>query len=124
MKLKTQQQGQLAENLACDYLQQQGLNLIERNYHCRAGEIDLIMQHADSIVFVEVRYRSNKNFGSGADSVDFRKQKKLITTAEHYLQKNHARAQQPARFDVVSISRDNEQTPINWIQDAFQASAG
>ena len=117
-----QQTGQAAESKACDHLQQHGLQLIERNYHCRQGEIDLIMRDGNYTVFVEVRYRRNSGFGSAAESVDQRKQRKIISTASHYLQQHSKLAQQPARFDVVSISPQGKETNIDWIQDAFQVT--
>jgi len=117
-----QQTGQAAESKACDHLQQHGLQLIERNYHCRQGEIDLIMSDGSCTVFVEVRYRRNSGFGSAAESVDQRKQRKIINTASHYLQQHSKLAQQPARFDVVSMSPQGNDTHIDWIQDAFQVT--
>lgn len=117
-----QQTGQAAETAACDHLQQHGLQLIERNYHCRQGEIDLIMRDGNYTVFVEVRFRRNSGFGSAAESVDHRKQKKIITTASHYLQQHSKLAQQPARFDVVSMSPQGNDTDIDWIRDAFQVT--
>lgn len=117
-----QQAGQAAENRACDHLQQHGLQIIERNYLCRQGEIDLIMRDGDYTVFIEVRYRRNSGFGSAAESVDQRKQRKIINTASHYLQQHSKLAQQPARFDVVSISPLGKETHIDWIQDAFQVT--
>ena len=78
--------GQAYETKACLYLQQRGLTLLQRNYRSRHGEIDLIMQEADSLVFVEVRYRRSNRFGSGAESVSYHKQARLIATAAHYLQ--------------------------------------
>lgn len=117
-----QQTGQTAETLACDHLQKHGLQLIERNYHCRQGEIDLIMRDGNYTVFVEVRYRRNSSFGSAAESVDYRKQKKIISTASRYLQQHNKLAQQPARFDVVSMSAQGNDTNIDWIQDAFQVT--
>ncbi len=117
-----QKTGQAAEAKACDHLQKHGLQLIECNYHCRQGEIDLIMRHGNYTVFVEVRYRSNSGFGSAAESVDYRKQKKIISTASHYLQQHHKLAQQPARFDVVSMTPQGSDINIDWIQDAFQVT--
>jgi len=112
--------GENAEKQACDYLRQQGLELLERNYRCRQGEIDLIMRDGAYTVFVEVRYRRNTGFGSGAETVDSRKQQKLITTASLYLQQHRRLAQQPARFDVVSMSQQTDIAQIEWIRDAFQ----
>lgn len=111
--------GDDAERLACGYLQQQGLKLIERNYHTRRGEVDLIMQHDVTLVFIEVRLRSNQRFGSAAESITSRKQGRIISAAQYYLQ------QQPTalacRFDVVTI---NGETPpsIEWIPNAFQTA--
>jgi len=115
------QAGQAAEALARHHLEQQGLKLIETNYRCRAGEIDLVMEDRGVIVFVEVRLRNNPAFGSGAESVDRRKQGKLTATAQHYLQRHPRWAERPARFDVVAIGRQGSQHKIEWITDAFQA---
>ena len=117
--------GQAAEDFACHYLQDQGLLLIERNYRCKRGEIDLVMRDASSVVFVEVRYRRNIRFGSGAESVNRHKQAKLIATALHYLQSNKAAAKSPARFDVISITLQGvpgHAAEIQWIKNAFDAS--
>jgi putative endonuclease len=116
-------QGLLAEDFACRFLEQRGLRLLARNYHCRRGEIDLIMKDSDCIVFVEVRYRGNPRFGSAAESVDIRKQARLIAAAQHYLHKHQQVADTPCRFDVVSImpSSHTANQPLQWIQDAFHA---
>ena len=111
--------GQQAEQWASEYLQQQGLQLVTTNYHCRRGEIDLIMHDHDTLVFVEVRYRKTSTFGSALESVDHRKQKKLIVTAEHYLQKNTASFSH-YRFDVIAISPEQSHPNITWVKDAFQ----
>lgn len=110
--------GRRAEDLACRYLERQGLRLLERNYRCARGEIDLIMQHGESLVFVEVRYRRSNTFGSGAESVDQRKQFRLIETALHYIQKRNA-AGRPSRFDVISVSPGTPEDNIDWIPNAF-----
>lgn len=112
------QKGQLAEQLACNYLQQQGLRLIERNYYCRLGEIDLIMQHRKSLVFVEVRYRKNNLFGGAVESITTKKQHKLQKTALHYMQQHQTR--QSTRFDVVAITGQGPEQILEWIQNVFQ----
>lgn len=109
--------GQAAEHLACKFLQQQGLQLIEKNYHCRQGEIDLVMQHGNSLVFIEVRQRSDAHFGGALASVTTKKQEKLRLTALHYLQ--HRAPNANARFDVVAIQGADTQQQIEWIRDAF-----
>jgi len=112
--------GQYAEQLACDYLQQHKLKLITKNYHCRRGEIDLIMQdEEDTMIFVEVRYRKSTKFGSALESVNQQKQQKIIFTATHYLsQQSHSFSNY--RFDVVAITPTINRPEITWIKDAFQ----
>ncbi|MGB5339678.1 MAG: YraN family protein [Gammaproteobacteria bacterium] len=123
MSMNTTRRGKDAETRAWHYLQARGLQLLQRNYRCRRGEIDLVLQDKDSLVFVEVRYRRRPDFGTAAESVDRRKQAKIIACARHYLQTFPATARLPCRFDVVSISGDAEagrQAPgIEWIQNAF-----
>lgn len=109
--------GKKAEDIACSFLQRNGLVLIERNYHCRYGEIDLIMQDTDTLVFVEVRYRKIATFGSAIETVDSHKQRKIIFTANYYLQKHPGN--QPIRFDVVTLAPQHEP---DWIINAFMDS--
>jgi putative endonuclease len=112
--------GQHYENQACTFLQQQGLRLIKRNFACRLGEIDLIMQEKKSLVFVEVRYRRSHSFGDGIESIEYRKCKKLIRTAEYYLQQNRLTEKIPCRFDVIGITHVSSDNSLTWIKDAFQ----
>jgi putative endonuclease len=116
-------QGEEAEAACCDYLKSQGLKLVNKNFSCRQGEIDIIMLDKKILVFVEVRFRKNNNFGGGLESITPAKQLKLRKTAELYLQQNNQ--YQNARFDVVSMSKNN-QTMVNgqqyifeWITNAF-----
>ena len=117
------QRGQTAEVIACRYLLAQGLVLLERNYYCRWGEIDLIMRDGKTVVFVEVRYRSNRCFTTAAESIDYRKQKKLILTAAQYLQKKGLSDRCPVRFDVVTMRSIGLacESDLEWLSDAFQA---
>ncbi len=114
----TKDLGDSAEDLACDYLQTQGLHLLMKNYRLRNGEIDLIFRDTSHLVFVEVRYRKSRQFGGALYSIDHRKQQKIIQTARHYLYQY--RVELPARFDVIAIhGRDD----IEWIQNAFDVPA-
>ena len=109
--------GQMAEDRALAYLQQRGLKLIERNFRCKGGEIDLILAEPASnlLVFVEVRQRSSQRYGGAAASVTRGKQAKLIIAAQVFLQRY---ADLPAcRFDVIAIEDD----AIEWIRQAFEA---
>jgi len=114
--VKTIDRGKLTENEACLFLEKQGLKLIEKNYRCRNGEIDLIMQDQETLVFVEVRYRTNNSFGSAVDSVDHGKIQKLIAAANHYVAKHQV--DRPMRFDVIGF--DASLKP-DWINNAFPA---
>lgn len=115
--------GQEEELHACRYLQAQGLQLRERNYRCRHGEIDLIMDDGDSVVFVEVRYRGHRAYASGAESVDRRKQMKLTAAAAHYLQHHREAARRPARFDVIALAPGAGEHALDWIKNAFGVDA-
>lgn len=110
--------GNKAELEACSYLQKSGLKLLEKNFSTKAGEVDLIMQDDDMLVFIEVRYRKNADFGGAAASVTPSKQRRIIKAALAYQQK-HA-PQSSMRFDVVAIEGDN--TSIDWIKSAFDGS--
>ena len=106
-------QGQAAEDQALAYLQQQGCQLIERNWHCKHGEIDLIMLSGCLLLFIEVKYRKNRGFGGAAYSISPSKLLKLQRSVEYYLQKhglNHA----PCRLDAVLIEGNG---PPEWIQN-------
>lgn len=110
--------GALAEQLAARYLQQQGLKLLQLNYSCRYGEIDLILQDGDTHVFAEVRLRSGSGFGGAAASIDARKQAKLVRTAQHYLSK--LQRIPPCRFDAI-VMQSVDISKIEWIKNAFSA---
>ena len=108
-----QKAGDKAEKQARRYLEKQGLKLLVSNYRCKCGEIDLIMQHDQILVFIEVRCRANSRFGSAAETVDSRKQHKIINAAQYYLQQH--RREVACRFDVVALTSGT----LSWIPDAF-----
>ena len=110
--------GKLAEKIAQELLEANQLRLLNKNYHCRYGEIDLIMLDDKTLVFVEVRFRKNHKFGGAIESIDYKKQQKIRTTALHYLQKHNSK--QNARFDVVTLSSLDDKNKINWIKSAFE----
>lgn len=118
--MSTRERGATAEAAARAHLQRRGLVLLENNYRCRWGEIDLIMRDDNAVVFVEVRYRSHSRFGGALASVDHRKQRKLIRTAQHYLQ----HSDDPnvlARIDVVSCAPGaGGELQIDWHPNAVE----
>ena len=114
-----QQQGQQAEDAAKRYLERHGLRLVQRNWSCRSGELDLVMLDGDTVVFVEVRYRRHTAWGGALESVDYRKQQKLVKAAQLFLQKESRWARHPCRFDVIAIEAGSSAASPNWIRNAF-----
>ena len=108
--------GSAAERLALSFLLGRGMRLLERNYSCRAGEIDLILADGDTVVFVEVRQRRNQRFGTAAETITAGKQRRILATAQHYLARR--RAIPPCRFDAVLVDGDDR---VEWIRGAFGA---
>jgi putative endonuclease len=115
----TRQRGAYWEQVAESYLNQKGLQTLERNYQARVGEIDLVMLDGRTLVFTEVRYRKSSRFGSGADSVTVVKQRRIIRAARRYLQLHPETEGRPCRFDVLSIGSGEREPRIDWIRDAF-----
>jgi len=127
--LNSRKSGAQWEQIAESFLRRHGLKTLQRNFSSRFGEIDLIMEDEETLVFVEVRYRKCSEHGSGAESVTFYKQGKISRTAAWYLAKNPQRAEQFCRFDVISIDpqkMDPEKTDqeIDWIKAAFYSTIG
>lgn len=111
--------GKDAEKQAEKFLSQKSLKLIERNYHCRFGEIDLIMLDKDTLAFIEVRFRSTNNYGGAAASVTPFKQKKIIKAAQHFLNKNPKYSHKNCRFDVIAYEYDAAPSEPLWYKGAF-----
>jgi len=106
--------GQLSEDEALAYLQAQGLTLVERNFLCKAGELDLIMRDGHGLVFVEVRRRATTRYGGALWSITPAKQKRLVQAAQFYLLRYHQLP--PCRFDVIAI--DNGQ--LRWLRNVLE----
>lgn len=111
--------GVKSEQQACEYLLKKSLTLIEKNYSARYGEIDLVMQDGEVLVFVEVRSRHKNNYTNALESITPSKQKKLRFTAEHYLNKHYRNHPPMCRFDVIAIDLTPIGFNIEWIKDAF-----
>jgi len=108
--------GVIAEKKALNYLLEHGLTLLHQNYYCRFGEVDLIMADQETLVFIEVRYRKNGQFGGALASINKTKQRKIIKTATHYLAQ--LSSEPYCRFDAIALN-DTDIEPL-WIKDAFQ----
>ena len=110
--------GDAGERRAEKFLARAGMKTVARNWHCRHGEIDLIMFDGEHLVFVEVRLRTPKGFASSAESVDVFKQRKLAQAASMFLTSNPNWHDHPCRFDVVGIEGDTRE--LAWIRGAFE----
>lgn len=117
--------GREAEDQALAYLQQHGLKLLDRNFSCRFGEVDLVMQdrsalQCEILVCVEVRYRLSSRFGGAAASVSPAKQRRLRTTIRRYVQQHNQTRTWPIRFDVVALQGMQDNLQITWLPGAFE----
>lgn len=121
-KPSTQTLGRQTEALALKHLQNQGLQLIARNWSCRGGELDLVMLDSDTVVFIEVRYRSSERYGGAIESIDLRKRSRITLAAQRYLQSETRWQAYPCRFDVVTLKPGNLTPSVQWLKNAFDAS--
>ncbi|MBS0285741.1 MAG: YraN family protein [Proteobacteria bacterium] len=115
----TQSKGHFAETLALEYLQKNGLKYITRQFSCKMGEIDLIMQDINEVVFVEVRSLTNPQYGEPFETITYGKQRKILRTARYFLHCYPWTNEYSARIDVVSISGNQLNPKITWIPNAF-----
>ena len=122
VKTATREKGRQAEDIAADFLESSGYRIVERNFTCRIGEIDIIARENEELVFVEVRSRSSQRTVNPAYSVNRTKQHKIARVAQYYLA-TRCRDTPPSRFDVVIVNMGP--TPdVYLIADAFQVEPG
>jgi len=118
--------GEIAEQKACDLLLENGLSVRARNYRTRQGEVDIIAEQGELLVFVEVRLRNNLTYGQPEESITPQKQRRILYASQHYLQKEKINDSRPCRFDAICMT--NSKTPnefdVRWIKDAFGNSSG
>jgi putative endonuclease len=114
--------GKAGEEAAVQYLLQRGYQILQRNYRCRFGEIDLIARDGRTLAFIEVKTRRSQRFGPAASAVTIEKQRHLIKTSQMYMAQMN-KAYELCRFDVVAIEMDAHGLHIELIKDAFQLSA-
>ena len=118
--MTTKEIGDFGEEMACSYLEKQGITVLKRNFHARCGEIDIIAKDGETIVFAEVKTRLSTAYGTPAEFVDFRKQEKITQTALYYLGNDDT----DMRFDVIEVlykisGGAMAVTEINHIKSAF-----
>lgn len=109
--------GSGAETRALDYLRGQGLRLLERNWRCKLGELDLVMQDGETVAVIEVRSRTRGDRGSAAETIDARKQARLVRATRLWLARRPELAESPLRFDVVTLDAG----ALEWRREAFDA---
>lgn len=114
MEMNKRYVGKEYEQKACEYLIQQGYEILERNFYCKAGEIDIVAKHQEYLVFVEVKYRKNSRKGDPLEAISVQKQRTISKCALYYMKK-HGLQYMPVRFDVVGILGEQ----VQLIQNAF-----
>ncbi len=120
-KSKSPSLGKVAEETAANYLSGQGLVLVDRNFYCRFGEIDLIGLEQKILVFIEVRYRKNEHHLAAIETIDQHKCCKIVTTSEYYLREHKCYRSYQCRYDVIAMTGELNKPIIEWIKNAFQA---
>jgi putative endonuclease len=123
MSLNTAKQalGKEGERIAERYLKKKGYKLIERNYRCKGGELDLIALDRRVVVFVEVKARTGQGYGSPVEAVEYHKQQRMIRAAQVFLSEKNLH-QRDARFDVVGVSWPGGKPVVEHIENAFELS--
>jgi putative endonuclease len=123
MSLTGKRTGEKGEELAAAYLTEAGYRIIERNYRCVFGEIDIVAEEGNTLIFVEVKSRRSESYGDPQLAVGHQKQKKISKIALHYLSAKNLR-HRPARFDVVAVKLLSEGCRIDLIRNAFELAFG
>jgi putative endonuclease len=115
--------GEAGEDLACDFLRARGYVILERNYRCRSGEVDIVAREGAATVFVEVKDRRGASHGEGFEAVTFGKRRRLVRAARLYAACKGV-SEQPIRFDVLSIDRTDGAVRVRHDRDAFDVDGG
>lgn len=111
--------GAAIEQVAAQWLRQQGLTLLAQNHYVKGGELDLVMQDGETVVFIEVKHRVNTRFGHPLETVTYQKQQRLIRAARLYIAQN--RLSSPCRFDILGIVGKPPDLEFHWAKAAFDA---
>ena len=111
--------GDTKEILACKYISEKGAKILERNFRCRTGEIDIIAKDDKYLCFIEVKYRHDDSFGQPQEAVNFKKKKHICKVSDFYLYSKYKSFDIPVRYDVVAISQKEDIFAFKWIKNAF-----
>ncbi len=115
--MNTRKTGAEYEQIAAEYLQEKGYHILERNFRCRYGEIDLIAEQGETLVYVEIKYRGSMRCGNPLEAVDSKKQRRICKTAMYYYTYHGYEAERPCRFDVIGIDGNGA---IMHLENAFE----
>jgi putative endonuclease len=119
MKSDNKKTGKTGEDIAAAFLKKKRYKIIERNYKCVFGEVDIVARDMNDIVFIEVKSRKSKDFGEPEDAVTLNKQRKISKVALNYL-KDRRLDDRDARFDVIAIKLSTEGSIVKHIKNAFE----
>ncbi len=123
VKRWNQTQGQRGESLAAAYLEAQGYQILQRNYRCPLGELDLVAREGEYLVFVEVKCRTSWRFGHPAEAVGYSKRKRLERLGSYFL-RQYRMENQPCRFDVVAVLLSRGEASVELFRNAFGVNEG
>ena len=113
--MNNRETGSVWEDKACEYLSANGITILEQNYRCRMGEIDIIGKDCDTYIFVEVKYRRTSHYGLSYEAVTPKKQHKIINVAQYYLISHNIPVNTKLRFDVCGFDNGS----LTYIKNAF-----
>tara|TARA_R100001039_G_C1843480_1_gene104074 strand:+ start:1669 stop:2040 length:372 start_codon:yes stop_codon:yes gene_type:complete len=111
--------GAAIEQLAAQWLRQQGLTLVTQNHYVKGGELDLVMRDGDILVFIEVKHRTTTRYGHPLETVTYQKQQRLVRAARLYIARGGLLS--PCRFDILAITGKPPNLEFNWVKAAFDA---
>ncbi len=114
--MNNRRQGNDFESLAADYLRRNGMRILEQNFYCKMGELDIVARDGEYLVFVEVKYRKNRRAGSAAEAVNFNKMRKISRCADVYMMQKRVSENTSVRFDVIAI----EEGHLTHFKNAFE----
>ena len=112
--------GDDTESLACEYLKSQGVRILERNFRCRLGEVDIIARDGKYLCFIEVKYRKDDSFGKPEEAVSLNKIKHICKVSTFYLYSKYKSLDVSVRYDVIAISPKEKMLSFKWIKNAFE----
>ncbi len=112
--------GNGSEDLACRYIEQQGCSILERNFRCKLGEIDIIARDGSYLCFIEVKFRNDNSFGEPKEAVNYSKQRRISNVSRFYLYSKNVSFDIPIRYDVIAVSVNEGIFSFEWIKNAFE----